>query len=452
MRVTRSASASLKRPASPGPTPTPTPPQPAQGASTPASTPATAQRKRAKKVTASKSAPVLPTTSTTSATAADSSSILFHPPLTFSYSTAKAHLSSLDTRWATLMDKLKCTPFEFEKTEEGEEGTDPSPFDPFRSLVGSIIGQQVSWLAARSIQHKFVRLFYPHLPEKRDAPTTTAPIPSTSPFPTPSMVLALGGGGANRTAMLRGAGLSGRKVEYILDLAERFSDGRLCANRLWEGTDEEVMEELIAVRGIGIWTVQMFLIFSSKRPNILPVGDLGIQKALCRWYADDPSTSPAIHARKLQKSTSAPAPKKEERESTPTPTPSTSSALVDPLSTPAPSTIKGLKSDPYPTPSSPSNTLETLEAVGVADLAPSAEVEEAEQQEEQGEKPNPFVFPTTSNNLTPAVLRSRLNGKKLKGNIYLTPTEMTELTAPWEPFRSVACWYLWSVVDGVEGK
>lgn len=88
----------------------------------------------------------------------------------------------------------------------------------FRSLVSSIIGQQVSWLAARAIQHKFQRLFFPHLPEKRAPPTTSAPEGSSdskaseeTPFPTPSQVLAL----SDRTQTLRSAGLSGRKSKLI---------------------------------------------------------------------------------------------------------------------------------------------------------------------------------------------------------------------------------------------
>lgn len=131
--------------------------------------------------------------------------------------------------------------------------------------------EQVSWLAARSIQHKFVRLFYPHLPEKRETPSSTAPIPAPTPFPTPSMVL------TKTIPELRSAGLSGRKVEYILDLATRFVDGRLCAKRLWEASDEEVMKELIAVRGVGAFCFLFFLFIPSilifySLPLPLPLG------------------------------------------------------------------------------------------------------------------------------------------------------------------------------------
>ncbi|KAK4046737.1 hypothetical protein OIV83_005842 [Microbotryomycetes sp. JL201] len=354
---------------------------------------------------------------------AEQQGVLLHPPaLTFEFADARRHLESVDSRWGVLMDKLRCTAFQGE-----DEGEHKETFNPFKSLVSSIIGQQVSWLAARSIQHKFVRIFYPHLPEKRAPPTTTAPRPEDTPFPTPAQIVNL----PDQMATLRSAGLSQRKAEYIIELAERFHDGRLDAKKLWEADDEEIMKTLVAVRGIGVWTVHMFLIFSSKRPNVCPWGDLGIQKSLCRWYSDDPHSTPAIHARKKQ------------REATPTPT----TAAAEPK-TPANKQTAPVLS--YPTPSTPSNeekeTIENLRAMGAVDVpleepvTPEAVVPEPPK--------NPFVFPATSNNLTPGVLKARLAGKKLKGNIYLTPNEMEELMAPLEPYRSVACWYLWALTDG----
>lgn len=111
----------------------------------------------------------------------------------------------------------------------------------------------MSWLAARAIQHKFVRVFYPHLPEKRPPPTTSAPKPEDTPFPTPAQIVNL----SDRVNKLRAAGLSQRKVEYVTELAERFHDGRLSAKQLWEADDEEIMSTLTAIRGIGPWTVHM---------------------------------------------------------------------------------------------------------------------------------------------------------------------------------------------------
>ncbi|KAK4048964.1 hypothetical protein OIO90_005599 [Microbotryomycetes sp. JL221] len=366
---------------------------------------------------------------------AEKEGVLLHPPaLTFEYNEAKRHLCSVDTRWQVLMNKLRCTAFEGPEPVSGQQEQHKETFNPFRSLVSSIIGQQVSWLAARSIQHKFVRVFFPHLPEKRPPPTSTAPKPEDSPFPTPAQIVNL----PDQMTRLRGAGLSQRKAEYIIELSERFHDGRLSAKQLWEADDEEIMKTLCAVRGIGVWTVHMFLIFSSKRPNVCPWGDLGIQKALCRWYSEDPHSAPAIHARKQQ------------RQTTPSPAPPSTLAQASKFETPK----SRLPADSYPTPSTPSNGLnvedqepiENLRAVGAVDVP----VEEPVMPETAVPEPpiNPFVFPETSNNLTPGVLKARLGGKKLKGNIYLAPQEMEELMKPFEPYRSIACWYLWAVTDG----
>lgn len=142
-------------------------------------------------------------------------------------------------RRLTLRCGNSCKPFQGEQNE---------PFNPFKSLVTSLLGQQISWLAARSITHKFTRLFFPHLPEKLPPPSSTEPKLET-PFPTPHQVLDL----PDRTAALRGAGLSGRKVEYVVELAERFADGRLDARKLWAMNDDELMEvsAVFLVAGIG---------------------------------------------------------------------------------------------------------------------------------------------------------------------------------------------------------
>lgn len=136
---------------------------------------------------------------------------------------------------------------------------------------------------------------------------------------------------------------------------------------------------------------------------------------MCKWYASNTESTPIA----------APPP------SNPG-TPSTSK-----LSTPAPSTptkSKTWKVIPYPTPSSPSTKLEDSddEASPVLPVIPAL---------------NHFVFPPTSNNLTAELMKARLN-KKLKGNIYLTPQEMDELSAPWRPYMSIACFFLWGWVDG----
>ncbi|POY76284.1 hypothetical protein BMF94_0479 [Rhodotorula taiwanensis] len=375
--------------------------------------------------------------------------VLLHPELTFKFEDAREHLAQVDPRWRTVMDQLPCKPFQGEQKE---------PFNPFRSLVTSLLGQQISWLAARSITHKFVRLFFPHLPEKLPPAGSTEPKLET-PFPTPHQVLDL----PDRTAALRGAGLSGRKVEYVVELAERFADGRLEAKKLWAMNDDELMETLVAVRGIGRWTVEMFLIFAAKRPDVLPCGDLGIQKNLCKWFSQDPSYAPSIHPRKLAgasptklaSSESAQGRNESESPQKPSRSEKAGSKSQEEEVADAPATV-------------PSERAHEGEGAGIGKLGAmgGAAVEQelvldldrpdegVKQEDEAGDddkddaKEVEFVFPETSNNLTPAILRSRLNGKKLKGNIYMTPGEMEEMTAAWSPYRSVACWYLWSITDG----
>ena len=93
-------------------------------------------------------------------------------------------------------------------------------------------------------------------------------------------------------ADLRGAGLSGRKVEYIRDLASHLLSGELELDRLDELSDEEAIEEIVAVRGLGRWTAEMFLLFHLERPDILSGGDLGIRKAVQIEYGLDEMPTP----------------------------------------------------------------------------------------------------------------------------------------------------------------
>lgn len=134
------------------------------------------------------------------------------------------------------------------------------PSDPYGALLRSIIGQQLSTTAAHAIYGRVIDFFDGHIP-------------------TPAQLFA-----ADPDA-LRGAGLSRAKVVYLRDLAERVSDGRLAIDRLADLPDETVAAELIAVNGIGQWTVDMFLLFHLRRPDILPVGDLGIRSAVKTAYA-----------------------------------------------------------------------------------------------------------------------------------------------------------------------
>lgn len=130
--------------------------------------------------------------------------------------------------------------------------------DAFTTLARSIVGQQISVAAAQSVWNKVL------LASKEKV--------------NPKNILAL------TAEELRAAGLSGRKVEYIRDLAEHFDSGRLHANQ-WKGMeDEAIIKELSAIRGIGRWTAEMFLIFNMVRPNILPLDDVGLIKAISLNY------------------------------------------------------------------------------------------------------------------------------------------------------------------------
>lgn len=186
--------------------------------------------------------------------------VLLHPLNTFEFKSAKDHFISLDSRWKSLLNSTKCSPF---------EGNDQTAFNPYRSLVTSIIGQQISYLAARSVVHKFTRVFYPHLPEKVSPPSipSSAAVPSSTatsssaiestPFPTPAQILDL----EDPMVTLKAAGLSTRKAEYVIELSKQFHDGRLNAEKLWSMEDEEVTKLLVAIRGIGIWTGQSIFFF-----------------------------------------------------------------------------------------------------------------------------------------------------------------------------------------------
>lgn len=148
--------------------------------------------------------------------------------------------------------------------------------DPFESLVKSIVYQQISGKAAESILNKFLKLY----PNKK--------------FPTPSDVL------KTRIPKLRSAGLSNQKATYIKDLALKFEEGQVSPKHFAQMSDEEIITHLIRVKGIGRWTAHMFLMFTLKRPDILPTGDLGIQKGFQKLFGLRKLPSPA-HMEKLSK-------------------------------------------------------------------------------------------------------------------------------------------------------
>ena len=129
--------------------------------------------------------------------------------------------------------------------------------DAFQTLARSIVGQQISVKAAESVWRRFV---------------------AAVEVVQPGRVAAAGAAG------ICDCGLSGRKAEYILDLAAHFANGTVDPST-WEQLDDEaVIEQLVAVRGIGRWTAEMFLMFNLMRPDVLPLDDLGLQRAIGLHY------------------------------------------------------------------------------------------------------------------------------------------------------------------------
>ena len=129
--------------------------------------------------------------------------------------------------------------------------------DAFVTLARSIVGQQISVKAAQSVWDKFAAL---------------------CKSMTPANVLKL------KVDDMRGAGLSARKVEYLVDLALHFSNGAVHTRKWADMDDESIIEELVAIRGIGRWTAEMFLIFYLLRPNVLPLDDVGLINGISKSY------------------------------------------------------------------------------------------------------------------------------------------------------------------------
>jgi len=129
--------------------------------------------------------------------------------------------------------------------------------DAFATLARSVVGQQISVKAARTVWDRFAKL-----PEAI----------------TPPQVLKL------KIDDMRAAGLSTRKVEYIVDLALHFDSGAVHVDAWTDMDDEAIIAELIAIRGIGRWTAEMFLIFHLMRPNVLPLDDVGLINGISKCY------------------------------------------------------------------------------------------------------------------------------------------------------------------------
>jgi DNA-3-methyladenine glycosylase II len=170
------------------------------------------------------------------------------PPSRVPYArSARLHLSKADPILARII------------TEVGTLGIVPR-IERFQALVRAIIFQQLAGAAANAIYNRFVGLF---------------PGPN---FPSPEQVL------AKSDAELRSVGLSEKKALYIKDLAAHIKDGKLNFHRFHRMTDEEVIADLTQVKGIGIWTAEIFMMFNLGRPDIMPADDLGVQNAVKRYY------------------------------------------------------------------------------------------------------------------------------------------------------------------------
>ncbi len=133
--------------------------------------------------------------------------------------------------------------------------------DAFTTLARSIIGQQISVKAAQAVWERFVALSADQTPHLQPAA-----IAQLAPD------------------RMRAAGLSARKVEYIADLAQHFASGAVHVRQWDEMDDDAIIDELVAIRGIGRWTAEMFLIFHLMRPNVLPLDDVGLLKGISTNY------------------------------------------------------------------------------------------------------------------------------------------------------------------------
>ena len=136
--------------------------------------------------------------------------------------------------------------------------------DAFNTLARSIVGQQISVKSAQAVWHRLVAL-----PEKM----------------TPGHVLKL------KVDDMRSAGLSARKIEYLVDLSIHFDAGKVHVNDWAVKDDEDIIAELVAIRGIGRWTAEMFLMFYLRRPNVLPLDDAGLINGISQNYFSGESVS-----------------------------------------------------------------------------------------------------------------------------------------------------------------
>jgi DNA-3-methyladenine glycosylase II len=164
------------------------------------------------------------------------------------------HLKKSDPLMRTLIERVGAYRIEYGPPE-------------FASLAESIVYQQLNGKAAATIFERFAKL-------------------AGEPL-TPEGILKL------TAAQMRSVGLSKQKSSYMRDLAERTHRGEVNFAGLPNLSDEEVIKHLTQVKGIGVWTAQMFLMFTLKRPNVLPTGDFGVQAAIKKYYKKRKLPKPA---------------------------------------------------------------------------------------------------------------------------------------------------------------
>ncbi|KAI0536329.1 DNA glycosylase [Xylaria digitata] len=181
-------------------------------------------------------------------------------------------LISVDPRMRPLVENNHCRIFSPEGLAER--------VDPFEALCSGIISQQVSGAAAKSIKRRFVDLFYED-EESRSGDEEDDEDVRKRPFPVPSQVVDV------PLEKLRTAGLSQRKAEYVSGLAEKFVAGELSAQILANAPYEEVITRLTAVRGLGLWSAEMFACFGLKRIDVFSLGDLGVQRGMAAFVGRD---------------------------------------------------------------------------------------------------------------------------------------------------------------------
>jgi len=166
----------------------------------------------------------------------------------FSVEEALAHLRGADAKLAGVIDRVGAYDA-------------PRRSDPYAALVRAILFQQLAGAAANAIQRRFFALYG----EDGEPPSPPQILETTDD-------------------QFRGAGISRQKMGYLRDLAAHVADGRLRLNELPSLSDEEVIEHVTAVKGLGEWSAHMFLMFHLGRPDVLPVGDLGVRHGMRITY------------------------------------------------------------------------------------------------------------------------------------------------------------------------